>query len=98
MSVFTGPIHFGVPVCICCDVLALLNDFLIEIHALGQCALEDIFVEPVDAFVLLRINVQWREADAVVADFAVVLGIGTACHGVRTDVDFGVNLCGNYFD
>ena len=60
------------------DLVHVLDDVLVEVHAVGQCALEDVFVQAVDGAVLLVIDEQRREADAVGANFLVELGIGAA--------------------
>ena len=76
----------------------LPDDALIEIHTVGQGALEDIFVEAVDGAVLLLVDVEGREADAVGADVLIELGVGAAGHDVGADLDAGVDLGGDLLD
>ena len=58
----------------------------------------DVFVEDVDGAVLLPVDVQWREADAVGAEILVELRVGSAGHHIGRDLDPGVDLPGDLLD
>ena len=70
----------------------VFNDLLIKVHAHGQGADVDIFIQAVNALILLLVDVQRRKTDAVVAYVLVILGIGAARHHIRAHSHAGIDF------